>query len=142
MTIHITAHVVNAQDAHRASVATNGAARDIAIPPRATGFGSSANGGELMCLALATCYCNDVYREAAARGIDVTEVAVHVDAQFGAPGAPASAVRYRADVSARAPADEIRALMLHTDTVAEIQNTLRRGIAVDFTVGTIGAQER
>jgi hypothetical protein len=33
------------------------------------GGGSSANGGELLCLALATCYCNDVYREAKKRGI-------------------------------------------------------------------------
>jgi organic hydroperoxide reductase OsmC/OhrA len=141
MTIHIEAHVANAHHSHRATVATNGAARDVAIPPRATGFGSSANGGELLCLALATCYCNDVYREAAAQGIDVTEVAVHVDAQFGAPGEPATAVRYRADVTARASADAIRALMLHTDTVAEIQNTLRLGIAVEFSVGTIAALE-
>ena len=141
MTIHIAAHVDNAHNAHRASVATNGTTRDIAIAPRATGFGSSANGGELLCLALATCYCNDVYREAAARGIDVTAVAVHVDAQFGAPGEPATAVRYRADVTARAPEADIRALMLHTDTVAEIQNTLRRGTAVEFTVGAIGVVE-
>jgi organic hydroperoxide reductase OsmC/OhrA len=137
MTIHIEAHVANAQDTHRASVATNGAARDIAIPPRATGSGSSANGGELLCLALATCYCNDVYREAAARGIEVTSVAVDVSAQFGAPGEPATAVRYRADVAARASASDIRALMLHTDAVAEIQNTLRLGIGVEFIVGTI-----
>jgi organic hydroperoxide reductase OsmC/OhrA len=141
MTIHIEAHVANAHNTHRASVATNGAARDIAIPARDTGFGSSANGGELLCLALATSYCNDVYREATTRAIDVTREAVHVDAQFGAPGAPATAVRYRADVTARASADAIRALMLRTDTVAEIQNTLRRGIDVAFTVGTIVALE-
>jgi organic hydroperoxide reductase OsmC/OhrA len=141
MTIQIEAHVANARNSHRATVATNGAARDIAIPPRATGIGSSANGGELLCLALATCYCNDVHREAAARGIDVVHVAVHVDARFGAPGEPARDVRYRADVTARASADAIRALMLHTDTVAEIQNTLRQGIEVQFEVGSIEAVE-
>jgi organic hydroperoxide reductase OsmC/OhrA len=137
MAIHIEAHVDNAQQSHRAVVATNGATRDIDIPPRATGMGSSANGGELLCLALATCYCNDVYREAASRSIDVTHVAVHVDAEFGAPGEPARAVRYRADVTARASEDQIRALMRHTDSVAEIQNTLRRGIEVAFAVGAI-----
>ena len=137
MAIRIEAHVHNARDSHRALVATNGAARDVAIPPRATGFGSSANGGELLCLALATCYCNDTYREAASRGIEVTHVAVHVEAEFGAPGEPATAIRYRADVTARAGADDIRALMLHTDGVAEIQNTLRRGIVVEFAVGEI-----
>ena len=137
MTIRIQARVENAHQAHRAVVATNGTTRDIDIPPRESGMGSSANGGELLCLALATCYCNDVYREAKLRGIDVTRVAVHVDADFGAPGEPARAVRYRADVTAHATPDDIRALMRHTDSVAEIQNTLRRGIAVEFTVGTI-----
>jgi len=139
MKIHIQAHVDNALDSHRAVVATNGASRDLDIPPRAAGYGSSANGGEILCLALATCYCNDIYREASARGIDVLHVAVHVDATFGAPGAPASAVKYRADVTARASEGDIRALMLHTDGVAEIQNTLRQGMAVEFEVGTVVA---
>jgi organic hydroperoxide reductase OsmC/OhrA len=137
MTILIEAQVDDGRDAHRASVATNGVARDIAIPPRATGFGSSANGGELLCLALATCYCNDTYREAALRGIEVTHVAVHVEAEFGAPGEPAGAIRYRADVTARAAADDIRALMLHTDGVAEIQGTLRRAMPVEFSLGKV-----
>jgi hypothetical protein len=64
---------------------------------------------------------------------------VHVDADFGAPGEPAAAVRYRADVSANSSEADIRALMLHTDQVAEIQNTLRCGIAVDFAIGDIVA---
>ena len=137
MAIHIEAHVDNALNSHRAVVATNGTTREIGIPPRETGMGSSANGGELLCLALATCYCNDVYREAKLRGIDVSRVAVHVEAEFGAPGEPARAVRYRADVTAQAKEVDIRALMLHTDSVAEIQNTLRQGIAVTFTVGVV-----
>jgi organic hydroperoxide reductase OsmC/OhrA len=139
MVIRIEAHVANALHSHRAVVATDGAPRDIDIPPRATGYGSSANGGELLCLALATCYCNDVYREAATRAIEVSQVTVHVDAQFGAPGEPASLVRYRADVTARAAEDDIRALMVYTDSVAEIQNTLRRAVPVEFTVGAIVA---
>ncbi|MFO1303620.1 MAG: hypothetical protein U1F54_07795 [Burkholderiales bacterium] len=64
MTIRIAARVDNARDSHQANVSTDGNARVIAIPPRAGAPGSSANGGELLCLALATCYCNDVYREA------------------------------------------------------------------------------
>jgi organic hydroperoxide reductase OsmC/OhrA len=139
MTIHIEARVDSARNAHHAAVTTNGLAREIAIPPRSTGLGSSVNGGELLCLALATCYCNDVYREAALRRIEVSRVVVHVDADFGAPGEPAAAVRYRADVSANSSEADIRALMLHTDQVAEIQNTLRCGIAVDFAIGDIVA---
>jgi hypothetical protein len=40
---------------------TSAAKHSLAIPPNAIGFGSRANGGEF--LALATCYCSDVYRQ-------------------------------------------------------------------------------
>jgi uncharacterized OsmC-like protein len=91
----------------------------------ALGFGSSANGGELLFLALATCFCNDIYREAAKREIEVEHIEVDVDGQFGAEGEPATHVTYRARVVAHAAEAEIRALMQHTDALAEIQNTLR-----------------
>ena len=139
MTIQIEARVDDSSGVHHATVTTNGLSRDLPIAPRATGSGSSVNGGELLCLALATCYCNDIYREAALRGIEVSRVVVHVDAEFGTPGAPAAAVRYRADVAAKATESDIRALMVHTDGVAEIQNTLRHGVAAQFAVGDIVA---
>ena len=50
----------------------------LQIPTKQDGFGSSANGGELLFLALATCYCNDIYREASKRGIHVQLVDVEV----------------------------------------------------------------
>ncbi|HEX4885358.1 MAG TPA: OsmC family protein [Casimicrobiaceae bacterium] len=134
MIIRIEAHVDNAPGRHEVVLATNGTSRALAVPPKVEG-GSSANGGELLCLALATCYCNDAYREAAKRGIDVTRVAVEVHAEFGAAGEPARAIRYRADIEARAGVDAIRALMLHTDAVAEVQRTLRLGLDVRFEPG-------
>ena len=54
----ISASVRNSRGEHQATVATNEHARAIPIPPKETGSGSSANGGELLFLALATCYCN------------------------------------------------------------------------------------
>jgi dienelactone hydrolase len=45
------------------------ARRYVEFAEASSGLGSSANGGELLFLVLATCYCNDVYREAAKRGI-------------------------------------------------------------------------
>jgi organic hydroperoxide reductase OsmC/OhrA len=131
----IEARVENRQGQHRVTLATDGAAQPLQVPPAPNGFGSSANGGELLCLALATCYCNDVYREAGRRGITVTRVDVEVRAAFGAAGEPARSLEYRASVHARAAAAEIRELMLHTDRVAEVQNTLRRGMEVRFEVG-------
>jgi hypothetical protein len=51
--------------------------------------GSSINGGELLFAALATCFCNDRYREAAKRGVEVQDVEVEVTGTFGNPGEPA-----------------------------------------------------
>lgn len=92
--------------------------------------GSTVTGGELLFLALATCYCNDIYREAAKAGIEVQSVEVEVEGDFEGPGKPGSNIRYRAKVEAAASPERIHELMLHTDTVAEIQNTVRLGAPV------------
>jgi uncharacterized OsmC-like protein len=121
----ITAKVENSKDIHQVTLQTNDNVHSIVIPPRPTGYGSSANGGELLFLALATCYCNDIYREAAKRNVKVERVEVNVEGDFGAEGEHARNVTYQARVIAQASEDEIREIMQFTDTVAEIQNTLR-----------------
>ena len=111
------------------------------IPSKLSGYGSSANGGELLFLALATCYCNDIYREAAKRNIKVERVDVEVDGDFDAEGEPAKNVTYRAKVTSQAPEEEVRELMKFTDTVAEIQNTLRFETPVVLTdIDTVNIQ--
>lgn len=132
--MQIEARIDNRHQRHVVSLSTNGSAHAIEIAPRPSGFGSSANGGELLCLALATCYCNDLYREAERRGIVVERVEVEAEAQFGKEGEPAQGLRYRARVAARAAESDIRELMLHTDRVAEVQNTLRTGREVAFEI--------
>lgn len=128
----MTAHVRNGGDEHLAEVATgDGPARAVAIPPREDRPGPGISGGELLLLALATCYGNDVYREAAKRDLPIDAVEVTAEADFPAPGSPASAVRYSARVTSPAPESEVRALLLYTDTVAEIQATLRVSIPVE-----------
>ncbi len=130
--MRIEAHIDNEHQRHAVELRTNGVRHSLSVMPRPNGFGSSANGGELLCLALATCYCNDIYREAEKRDIVVLRVRVDVEAEFGATGEPARSLRYRANVAARASESEILDLMLHTDRVAEVQNTLRRGMDVRF----------
>jgi uncharacterized OsmC-like protein len=121
----IGAKVENSKDNHQVTLQTNDYVHSIIIPPKSTGYGSSANGGELLFLALASCYCNDIYREAAKRNIQVDRVEVEVDGHFGAEGEPAKNVTYRAKVVAQALEEEIQDMMRFVDTVAEIQNTLR-----------------
>ena len=121
----VRARIQNSYGEHHLSLTTNGNSHSITIPPKASGFGSSVNGGELLFLALATCYCNDIYREAAKRGIEVEHVEVEVEGQFGAEGEPGKHLAYRAKVVAHAPEDEIRDLMQRTDALAEIQDTQR-----------------
>jgi len=50
--IHISAHVANHPDHNDVSVTTNALTQSLAIPPKAGGLGSSANGEELLFLAL------------------------------------------------------------------------------------------
>lgn len=131
-TLLISASVESAFEQHRVTLTTAGKSHALEIAPRNSGFGSSANGGELLCLALATCYCNDLYREAAKRSVEVLGVEVQASATFGAEGLPASRLSYRVSVRAKAAEDVIRDLITHTDQVAEVQNTLRLGIPVDL----------
>jgi organic hydroperoxide reductase OsmC/OhrA len=104
--------------------------QSIAIAPKTAGRGSSVNGGELLFAAPATCFCNDLYREAAKRGIEVKDVNVEVTGTFGNPGEPARNINYRVRVDADVPQGTIDDLIRTTDTVTEIQNTLRAGCAV------------
>jgi uncharacterized OsmC-like protein len=126
----ISAHVVNQEGDHSAVLKTDGRQQSLKISPKADGFGSSVNGGELLFLALATCYCNDLYREARKRGIRIEKVEVEVTGEFNGEGSAAGNISYRAAVDANAPREQILDLMRHTDSVAEIQNTLRRSSPV------------
>ena len=70
----ISATLNSSKDNHQVVLTTNDLSHRIEIPSKPSGYGSSANGGELLFLALATCYCNDIYREAARLNIEVTGV--------------------------------------------------------------------
>lgn len=137
--MQISARIENAQGSHKVWLRTNGREQSLIIAPKPDEFGSSTNGGELLFLALATCYCNDIYREAKKRGIEVKRVEVEVSGEFGAEGEAARGITYRAAVAAKARREEILDLMRRTDFVAEIQNTLRRSSPV--VLASMEAQE-
>ncbi len=128
----IAACLSNSASSHTVEVETEGRKQSIPIAPKSVGRGSSINGGELLFAALATCFCNDLYREAAKRGIDVQDVKVEVTGTFGNPGQPARDISYRVQVRADAPQAVVDDLIRTTDAVTEIQNTVRAGCTVQL----------
>jgi uncharacterized OsmC-like protein len=80
--------------------------------------------------ALATCFCDDFYREAAKRSIDIQDVKVEATGTFGNPGETARDISYLVQVHADVPKVTIDDLIRATDSVIEIQNTVRAGGAV------------
>ena len=128
--MHISASILNTGQQNEIKVTTNKAEKKINIPPKSEGKGSSVNGGELLFLALATCFCNDIYREAAKRQLEVKSVEVMVSGEFGGEGEPGFNIQYETKVDADATEDEIRDLIVFVDKVAEVHNTLRTGTPV------------
>jgi organic hydroperoxide reductase OsmC/OhrA len=119
----ISATVKNSAGSHEAEVRTGGIAQSVAVAAKATGRGSAVNGGEFLMLALATCYCNDLFREAARLGIPIEQAEVEASAEFPGVGLAATNIRYRAEVAK---------LLRETDAVAEVHNTVRAGVPVEL----------
>lgn len=134
--MHIAASIKSSLDQLETAVETNGATRSLVLPTKPTGLGSAVNGGELLLLSLAICFCNDIYREAAKMNIAVSNVEVVVTGEFDAEGEAGSNFQYKANVEADATPEQIKALIEHTDKVAEIQNTLRKGVGISIIQGT------
>ena len=128
--MQISATVKNTPPRHEVTVRTEAVSQSLSISAKAGGRGSAVNGGEFLMLALATCYCNDLYREAARLGIPIDGVEVEASAEFNGIGLAATNIRYRANVSSQADASVIADLLRQTDAVAEIHNTIRAGVAV------------
>jgi uncharacterized OsmC-like protein len=102
----------------------------------AGGMGLGFNGGELLLLAIGGCYSNDVFREAAKRGVNVRSVQVTVSADWGGDPVRAQNVTYSVKIEADAPQEAIQQLIRHTDQVAEIPNSLRYGTEVKLVNAT------
>ena len=124
-----SASLTNHANEHQVRLKVGEREQTLPLAPKPTG-GSSVTGGELLFLALATCFCNDIYREGAKRGITVTGVEVEVDGDFEAERQPASNIIYRVKVNADASEEKLHELILYVDSIAEIQNTLRVGTPV------------
>jgi uncharacterized OsmC-like protein len=128
-----SAHIKNDPDGHDVTLKVGEKEQTLPIARKISG-GSSITGGELLFLALATCFCNDIYREGMKRGIQVESVEVDVDGDFEAERMPATNIAYRVKVRADASEEAIQELILYTDSIAEIQNTVRLGTPVKLEI--------
>lgn len=128
----ITATVTNSATGHDVVVRTGNAIQPLSVPPKSSGKGSAINGGEFLMLALATCYCNDLYREAERLAVPIDGVEVEASAEFPRIGLAAVNITYRATVSSSASSSSLAQLLRETDAVAEIHNTVRSGVPVDL----------
>ena len=128
--MRISASLLNTTEHNQVVVTTNDISKHIHIPAKTEGKGSLINGGELLFLALATCFCNDIYREATKRRMEITSVEVIVSGDFGGEGEAGSNIEYQAKVKADATEKEIQDLIKHVDKIAEVHNTLRIGTPV------------
>lgn len=126
----VSATVKSSMDHREIVVKTNGNEKVIQLSTRPSGHESSITGGELLMLSLATCFCNDLYREAGKRNLQILGIEVIVNGEFGAEGEPGTNFTYSAKVSSDEPEDEINDLIRYTDQVAEIHKTLRKGVSV------------
>lgn len=130
----ISARIKSQFNQQETLVQTDESPKEILISPKSSGFGSSINGGELLLLSLATCFCNDIYREASKRNIAITGVDVVCTGEFGGEGEPGSNFAYQVKVISDAPASDIEELIQHTDRIAEVHNTLRKGLSITLTL--------
>ena len=87
-------------------------------------------GGHLFNLAAAGCVLNDLYREAAALGIELTGARVTAAGGFDPATWQSTGIDYSVEVSSDAPADQLARLLDVVDQVAEIPRAIRAGATV------------
>ena len=126
--MEISAMVGSTMTEFNARVSTAKSGQEVIMQAKANGKG--VNGGELLMLALATCYCNDLYGEAERFNIETDSVEVEARAEFPGVGLAACNIRYQVRVSSAASASALADLIRRTDVVAEVHNTIRTGVPV------------
>lgn len=87
-------------------------------------------GGHLLHLAVAGCVYNDLFREAAKRGITVTRASVSADGGFGGEPCVSTGIGYRLRVEGDASEEELRELVGYVEAIAEVPSVIRLGAEV------------
>lgn len=89
--------------------------------------------GQLLYLAIGGCVSNDLFREAATRGIRLTTVRVAVHGDFSGDPAVSDPISYEVELVGDASREALQELAAHVDAIAEIPNSVRTGTEVKLT---------
>lgn len=117
-----------------AGTLTSGSGAAVRFPHRWTPGGVTVEadftGGHLLHLAAAGCVLNDLYREAAALGIELNGARVTAAGGFDTATWQSTGIDYSVEVSSDAPAAQLTHLLDVVDQVAEIPQAIRAGAIV------------
>jgi organic hydroperoxide reductase OsmC/OhrA len=94
-------------------------------PVSGGGRGLGFNGGQLMYASIAACVSNDLYREAATMGIELSRVSLTVVGEFPGRGQPSGPVTVEVELEGTASEARLDELLAVVDEVAEIPNSMR-----------------
>jgi organic hydroperoxide reductase OsmC/OhrA len=100
-------------------------------PTAAGGGGLGFNGGQLFYLAIAACWSNDLYREAATMGIELDGVEITVDGDFPARGSGSTPITVDVLVRSSASEERLQELIAEVERVAEIPRAIRDATPVE-----------
>ena len=90
-------------------------------------------GAHLLHVAIAGCVLNDLYREAAALGIELQGARVTAAGGFDTDTWISTGVTYSVEITSGAPHDALAHLLATVDEVAEIPRAVRAGAPVHRT---------
>jgi uncharacterized OsmC-like protein len=109
-------------------------------PAAAGGGGLGFSGGQLLYMAIAACWSNDLYREAATMGIELHGVEITVDGDFPARGEGSTPITVDVLVRSPAPEERVRELVAEVERVAEIPRAISEGPPIEIrpTIETVG----
>jgi uncharacterized OsmC-like protein len=106
----------------------------VSFPHRWTEDGVTVDGdftgAHLLHLAAAGCVLNDVYREAAALGIEIDGVRVTAGGEFDTESWRSTGIEYSVELASSAGEPALSHLLEVVDRVAEIPRALRAGTSV------------
>jgi putative redox protein len=102
-------------------------------PAAAGGGGLGFSGGQLLYMAIAACWSNDLYREAATMGVDLDGVEITVDGDFPARGSGSTPITVEVVVRSSAPEERVRELIAEVERVAEIPRAIRDATPIELS---------